>query len=458
MELLPRPCHVYRPHTWWQPGGAEVKYSARLDDIFTSWDGLHRVTQVLPSLAKLLTTYPRLPGRRPALPPHSILELIRFAVLCLELVKWTVASCRSEHLTPGQEAIISQCLHIACLTFSNPHLASALALASSNTLAASAVLSLTDFVLATCPQLTLPPFPWPALTEALQAVSPPPLLVAGSCLARLLLLTEQGSAEMTGSNLTRALPAIICLARLPQFSFLARAPPLAFSLGWQPQLRLEAGGGGHLSGNLDQELLQEAEILRQVIWRINTLGWTSKNQFEETWMCLLSVLNVAKDDLTTEEVAALAQTTSLVVSALGSLLVNTLALPVAGVPGARTLHHPRDTPHPSLLGGRGQQLTAIQNIIHQRLEAGPGLPVDSSVNLERAGGQHRGGDAAWAGYSPVPVTGYGPGQVSVSFLRTCVAYHEEGSEDRQSMASSVLPLFLILREENLAAAGLGESM
>ena len=46
------------------------------------------------------------------------------------------------------------------------------------------------------------------------------------------------------------------------------------------------------------------------------------------------------------------------------------------------------------------------------------------------------------------------GQVSVSFLRTCVAYHEEGSEDRQSMASSALPLFLILREENLAAAGL----
>ena len=38
------------------------------------------------------------------------------------------------------------------------------------------------------------------------------------------------------------------------------------------------------------------------------------------------------------------------------------------------------------------------------------------------------------------------GQVSVSFLRTCVAYHEEGSEDRQSIASSALSLFLILRE------------
>ena len=47
------------------------------------------------------------------------------------------------------------------------------------------------------------------------------------------------------------------------------------------------------------------------------------------------------------------------------------------------------------------------------------------------------------------------GQVSVSFLRTCVAYHEEGSEDRQSIASSALSLFLILREaRGEPAAGL----
>ena len=331
VELLPRPCHVYRPHVWWEPGHAEAKYSARLDDLFSSWEGLARVAQLLPGLAKLLTTYPRLPGRRPALPPHSVLEMVRFAVLCLELVKWTVASCRSEHLAPGQESIVSQCLHIAGLTFSNPHLSSALALASNNILAASAVLSLTDFVLASCPQLRLPTFPWPTLASALEAVSPPPLLVASSCLARLLLLAEQlPRAEAAPAPLARSLPAIICLARLPHFSFLARAPPLAFSLGWEPQLSLETG---QVTGDLAQEWLQEAEILRQFIWRVNTLGWTSKAQFEETWMCLLSVLNVAKEDLTNAEVAALSQTTALVVSALSSLLVATLALPVAGVPG-----------------------------------------------------------------------------------------------------------------------------
>ena len=184
------------------------------------------------------------------------------------------------------------------------------------------------------------------------------------------------------------------------------------------------------------------------------LGWTSKAQFEETWMCLLSVLNVSREDLTNQEVAIMAQSTGLVVSAITSLLVNTLALPVAGIPGARILHHPRDSPHYSLLSGRGQQLTEIQNIIHTRLEdsgAPTALPVDSSVNLERASCEAM---VTWAGYSPVPVAGYGAGQVSLSFLKTCMAYHEEGSEDRQSLASSVLPLFLLLREENLAAAGL----
>lgn len=172
-------------------------------------------------------------------------------------------------------------------------------------------------------------------------------------------------------------------------------------------------------------------------------------------MCLLSVLNVSREDLTNEEVAALSQSTALVVDAISSMLVATLAIPVAGVPGARPLHHPRDSPHHCLLTGRGQQLTAIQNIIHQRLQdtgAPPGLPVDSSVNLERAA--HQPGPLSM-GYSPVPVAGYGVAQVSLSYVLTCLSYHEEGgADDRQSITSAALPLFLLLREENLAAAGL----
>jgi len=448
VELLPRPVQVYRPHKWWSITHAETKYTHRMDDLFARSEGRSLITQLLPGFARLLTTYPRLPGRRPALPPHAVLEMARFGVLALELVKWFVAGCREA--VPGMESTISLCLQIAGLTFSNPHLAAALALPANSVWAASAVISIVDHLLAST-TISLPVFPYQAVTEALQAMNPPPVLVAGTCLARIIMLLEQLKPTEVPFALEQAIPALICLARLPQFSFLARAPPLAFNLGWQPRLEQE---GQLMVGNVPEDLLQEVEVLRQLVWRLNALGWTSRAQFEETWMCLLSVLNVSRDDLTNEEVSALSQSTALVVAAISSLLVNTLALPVAGIPGARLLHHPRDSPHPCLMSGRGQQLTSIQNIIHQRLEdrgASPGLPVDSSVNLERATCQ---ASITWAGYSPVPVAGYGAAQVSVNYLHTCMAYHEEGSDDRQSITSAALPLFLLLREENLAAAGL----
>ena len=338
-------------------------------------------------------------------------------------------------------------IRVTGLTFANPHISAALALPSSNSLAASAAISLTDLLLPSLPG-SLPLLPLPSLNEALSSPTPPPLLVASSLLARLLVHLEQLGIKEAPYLLSQATPTVICLARLPQFSPMARAPPLAFTMGWEPTFK----AGEPLA--VPEHLMQEVEVLRQLVWRVNLLGWTSRSQFEEIWVCLLSVLNVARDDLSNEEVRALSQSTALVVTAISSLLVTTLALPVAGIPGARLLHHPRDSPHPCLLSGRGQQLTAIQNIIHQRLEdlaASPGLPVDSSVNLERATCQ---ASNTWETYSPVPAAGYGPGQVSINYLQTCLLYHEEGGEDRHSITSSALPLFLLLREENLAVAGL----
>ena len=173
-------------------------------------------------------------------------------------------------------------------------------------------------------------------------------------------------------------------------------------------------------------------------------------------------MNRFQTDFCNLQVSALAQSTASVVGALSSLLVATLGLPVAGIPGARLLHHPRDTPNTFLLTGRGQQLTAIQNIVHQLLAdtgrmAAVGLPVDSSVNLERAFSTNI-HNTNGGGYSPVPATRYGLGQVSLGYMHTCLAYHEESGsgpdQDRASVASSALPLFLLIREENLAAAGL----
>ena len=152
--------------------------------------------------------------------------MARFGLLCLELVKWLVAGCRETVI--DRENIISDCLKISRLTLSNPHLTSALALPTNTTWAASAVISVTYYVMVRC-QLSLPSLPCPALVSALELPGASPLLVSSSCLARLLILLEQNSP--LSPHLEAALPPIICLARLPHFSDLARAPPLAFSLG-----------------------------------------------------------------------------------------------------------------------------------------------------------------------------------------------------------------------------------
>ena len=139
--------------------------------------------------------------------------------------------------------------------------------------------------------------------------APQPLLVAAACLARLLMHCEEvGSQNHSGTTTTthhldeKIFSIVVGLARLPQFSSLARAPPLAFSLGWQPGLVVEQQVV--LGSPLPSSLLQEQDVLQQLIWRLNILGWAGRAQFEETWMCLLSVLNVSshQEDFTNEEV------------------------------------------------------------------------------------------------------------------------------------------------------------
>ena len=133
-----------------------------------------------------------------------------------------MASCRSGQHCPGLSGGGGT---------DTVHLSSAISMASNNTLAASASISLTDYILSSCSPISLPQFPWPTLTEALQSPSPPCLLVAHSNVARLLLMLETNTS--LPAYLNRCVAVIICLSRLSQFTFLSRAP-LTFSLGWEP--------------------------------------------------------------------------------------------------------------------------------------------------------------------------------------------------------------------------------
>jgi hypothetical protein len=85
----------------------------------------------------------------------------------------------------------------------------------------------------------------------------------------------------------------------------------------------------------------------------------------------------------------------------------------------RPIHHSRDVPSQFLLSPRGQQLTALQNLIQSFMERKSPITqfvrVDSSVNLERC--LELGSSSADAGF--------GFGQLSVGYIMNAIRHHEE---------------------------------
>ena len=175
-------------------------------------------------------------------------------------------------------------------------------------------------------------------------------------------------------------------------------------------------------------------------------GWRSRKQFEESWMALLGVFSLSKDDLSDAEVAALAQASTVAVAALTGLLLQTLVLPSPGQNNlSEAIHHPRDYPSTFLTSRRGQQLTHIQNLIHD-IDQGH-LPVDSVCNLERSGYQRKGH--------------YGQGQISVHYIQSSIRYnsvsasdHLSNVENKSTKSSAAFPLALIQREDAMSHSGL----
>lgn len=81
------------------------------------------------------------------------------------------------------------------------------------------------------------------------------------------------------------------------------------------------------------------------------MGWTSRQQFEETWMCFLSVLCNTTDDQDTTIIQDIIYASSLAVKAITALLVQTMYYPVPGHTNTSTLVHvPRflDIQHSSM--------------------------------------------------------------------------------------------------------------
>ncbi|XP_035993085.1 huntingtin isoform X2 [Fundulus heteroclitus] len=166
---------------------------------------------------------------------------------------------------------------------------------------------------------------------------------------------------------------VISVSRLPLVNSYTRVPPLVWKLGWSPQ---PGGEFGTTLPEIPVDFLQEKDVFREFLYRINTLGWSSRTQFEETWATLLGVLVTQpitmdqEEDAQQEEDLERTQLNVLAVQAITSLVLSAMTLPTAGNPAVSCLEQqPRNKSLKALETRFGRKLAVIRGEVEREIQA-----------------------------------------------------------------------------------------
>ncbi|KAM4604138.1 huntingtin isoform 2-T2 [Polymixia lowei] len=166
---------------------------------------------------------------------------------------------------------------------------------------------------------------------------------------------------------------VISLSRLPLVNSYTRVPPLVWKLGWSPQ---PGGEFGTTLPEIPVDFLQEKDVFREFLYRINTLGWSSRTQFEETWATLLGVLVTQpitmdqEEETQQEEDLERTQLNVLAVQAITSLVLSAMTLPTAGNPAVSCLEQqPRNKSLKALDTRFGRKLAVIRGEVEREIQA-----------------------------------------------------------------------------------------
>uniref|UniRef100_A0A3Q3BRW4 Huntingtin n=1 Tax=Kryptolebias marmoratus TaxID=37003 RepID=A0A3Q3BRW4_KRYMA len=166
---------------------------------------------------------------------------------------------------------------------------------------------------------------------------------------------------------------VISLSRLPLVNSYTRVPPLVWKLGWSPQ---PGGEFGTTLPEIPVDFLQEKDVFREFLYRINILGWSSRTQFEETWATLLGVLVTQpitmdqEEETHQEEDLERTQLNVLAVQAITSLVLSAMTLPTAGNPAVSCLEQqPRNKSLKALETRFGRKLAVIRGEVEREIQA-----------------------------------------------------------------------------------------
>ncbi|EPQ20418.1 Huntingtin [Myotis brandtii] len=346
--------------------------------------GVYRsLTTLARALAQYLLLLPKLPGHL-HLPPEKERDTVKFVVMTLEALAW--------HLIHEQIPLsvdLQAGLDCCCLALQLPGLRRLLASPEMVTRTCSLVhcvrLLLEAIVVQPGDQLLSlerrTDTPKAAREDGGDSRTQSPEHVTAACRTVAELVEALPSVLALGHKRNSHMPAfltsvlrniVVSLARLPLVNSYTRIPPLVWKLGWSPT---PGGDFGTAFPEIPVEFLQEKEVFKEFIYRINTLGWTSRTQFEETWATLLGVLVtqplvLEQEESPPEEDTERTQINVLAVQAITSLVLSAMAVPVAGNPALSCLEQqPRNKPLKALDTRFGRKLSVIRGIVEQEIQA-----------------------------------------------------------------------------------------
>lgn len=331
--LFPKPHQVFKVFGR-EATSSEIKYSNRVTEIFSENMFFNFFYNTMSPLTCYVTSLPLFPTIK--IPDESFEDLIKFAVICLEFVNYLL--CDSSL----NVNFIDNAINCANSIFKEIHLCSILALDTHVSWLCSAINSIYKlvnvFLQDAEPLPLLPKNNLKSTLENLETAS------AGHACYQASILIEWLSKKRNKTNIPKFLyktikSIIISLSRLPLINSYVLIPPTAWKTGWQSEL---SGTFNTQASLLPIEHFQDIDILEEFIFRINLLGWTSRQQFEETWMCFLSVLcYTPPTEMEMQEMTSRA--TSLAVQAITSLLIQTLFFPLPSNRNvSKLLHVPRN--------------------------------------------------------------------------------------------------------------------
>lgn len=426
----------------------EARHQARMVALLEDmqvWDTLCRLA---PPVATYLDGLAALGAD---VPVDSLEDVARFAVLCAEAIRWMTEapdyfSCNHlEEFLLALDAVLS-----------SPSLSSLIGLQKHVTW----VCSITTAIYHLASRLKgWKSFPVKVAPRKPMDSSPDYVHVQQACVhaAELVGWLEHSSKEDHIPTFIKTIlhRVIKGVARLPLVNSFVRTPPIMWQMNWVPP---QVSGEWHtLVPPPPADFLLDRDLLQEYIYRVNLLGWISRQQFEETWMALLGVLNSSPsgEQESSEDEQERVAVQCLAVRCITSLLLQSLRLPQPGNPHSSTmLHQPRDKPFAFIHTRCGKRLQAVRTPVHEAVLKM--LKLNSSM--------------AW-GRSNIEKmcrhTEYSLGQVSVEYMCVAVGLAEGAdltstssplSSSSSSSSSQYSPpggsVGCLRREASLAAAGL----